>query len=182
MKKQIYVTLCIIGVLSLLAYVGVRSYNSISFDRNCSGLLKRAGDANTVEMAKEQLKMAVNYCEINGLTSGYTSVWYNTPDEDVTFWYNNLKSSLGELNAVVPNATQMEKSNVLMKLRETLLDTDDKGKTVVTCPKGISRYPYNMLYGVWGIISLMMVVISWILIKSTSSYISSPLRRFRSRK
>ncbi|MCX6823970.1 MAG: hypothetical protein NT085_02490 [candidate division SR1 bacterium] len=182
MKRQVFVTFCIIGVLSLFAYLGVRTWNSVSFDRNCSGLLKRAGDANTVEMAKEQLKMAVNYCETHELTSGYTSVMYNTPDEEIGFWYNNLKSSLGELNAVVPNATQMEKSNVLMKLRETLLDTDDKGKTVVTCPKGISRYPYNLLYGIWGIFSLMMIGIPWILIRFTSSrYSASPLGRFRKR-
>lgn len=159
MKKQIYVALSIVGCVLGLLWVGTMIYNSIQFDRHCEGYLKRAADANTVEMAKEQLSLAVNYCEANGLTSGYTSVIYTTPDEDVAFWYKNLKSSLAELNAVSPNATQLEKTNVLMKLRETLLDTDNKGETIVTYPSGIPQFPYNRGYVGWCAFSCIMILL-----------------------
>ena len=128
MKK----TICIIACISLILWAGARIYNGITFDQNCEGHLKLAADANTVELAQQQLSIAVKYCEDNGLTKGYTSIFYRTPDEDIEFWYNNLKSSLNELNAVSADATQLEKSNILMKLRETLLD--DNGETSVTFP------------------------------------------------
>lgn len=156
MKKQFYFTMCIFGCISFLTWVGFRSYNKIQFDRHCSGYLKRAADANTIELAKKQLTVVVKYCEAHELTSGFTSIIYTTPDEDVEFWYNNLKSSLTELDSVSANATQLEKSNVLMKLRETLLDNDDKGKTKITYPAGVYIYPYNIGYLLWAIISLLI--------------------------
>lgn len=157
MKK----TICIIACISLILWAGARIYNGITFDQNCEGHLKLAADANTVELAQQQLSIAVKYCEDNGLTKGYTSIFYRTPDEDIEFWYNNLKSSLNELNAVSADATQLEKSNILMKLRETLLD--DNGETSVTSPDGISIYPNNTAYMIWAIVSLIIAIISGIM-------------------
>jgi hypothetical protein len=118
----------------------------IQFDRNCEGYLKRAAYANTIEFASKELDRALKYLENNGLTTGYTSVLYTTPDEDMGFFYTNLKQSLEELKALPPNASGLEKSNMLIKLRETILD---EGKSAsVTCPFGISRYPYNTIMGI----------------------------------
>lgn len=150
--------LCVLVLSALLfcLWAGVRIVASIQFDRGCEGYLKRAADANTVELATKQLKTAIDYMEREGLTSGYTSVLYRTPDEDVGFWYTNVKSALGELEKMNPNATQLEKSNLLMKLRETLLD---EGKTSgITLPEGISVYPNNAAMGILGIFSLILMV------------------------
>ena len=65
----------------------------ISFDRNCTGYLKRAADANTIPMASKELGMAIKYLDDHNLTKGYTSIFYTTPDEDIEFFYNNLKAS-----------------------------------------------------------------------------------------
>ncbi len=153
--KGLTAVFSVIFSLAFVAWMGARVVNSIVFDRNCEGYLKRAADANTIELAKQNLGVAVKYLENNQLTSGYTSVVYRTPDEDVGFWYENLRASLKELNEVRPDATQLEKSNVLMKLRETLLDEGENG-TCVTVPNGMSVFPNNVAYANWGIVSLLL--------------------------
>lgn len=120
-----------------------------NFDRYCEGYLKRAADANTIEMARNELAIALRYMEAHGLTSGSTAIVFPTPDEDVGFWYRNVKTSHEELVSLPATTTPLERTNVLMKLRETLLDTNSSGN-VVTLPPGISLYPQNASYAFWG--------------------------------
>jgi hypothetical protein len=91
------------------------------------------------------LTRAIVYLESNNLTSGYTSVLWKTPDEDIDFWYRNLKASQRELENL-KSESALEKTNVLIKLRETLLDTGEKTK--VTVPNGLSVYPNNKLWAI----------------------------------
>jgi len=149
--------LAVVFTLLFLAWGTVRTIAGINFDRGCEGYLKRAADANTVQLADRNLAVAVKYLEDNQMTSGYTSVLWRTPDEDVGFWYANLNSSLEELHSVKPEATQLEKTNVLMKLRETLLDQGQS--TTVTAPDGISIYPNNSFYWWWGVLSSFFAVV-----------------------
>lgn len=74
--------------LTLLMLVGAGAviYKRIDFRQNCSGRLERAANANTVELAVKELDAAIQYAEAKGYTSGYTSVLYNTPDEDVEYY------------------------------------------------------------------------------------------------
>lgn len=130
-------------------------YIGIQFDRHLTGHIKRAADANTVELATEEMKTVIDYLEKHELTKGYTSVLWTVPSEDVGFWYTNLKQSLQELYMVKPDATQLEKSNVLMKLRETLLDVGEKSVSV-TEPEGINIYPNNSIFFWWGWISAFL--------------------------
>jgi len=153
MNKVAGVLLC----LPLLIFLGVRQIMDIQFNRNCEGYLKRAADANTVELAKSQLQIAVSYIERSSLTEGYTSVIYRTPDEDIGFWYNNLRGSLDSLISMKADATDLEKSNMLIKLRETLLDHGEKG-VHVTCPEGISIYPYNVFCMITAIFCSLLLI------------------------
>ncbi len=149
--------MCVIFVLLFCVWAGIRIVAGIQFDRGCGGYLKRAADANTVELAKKQLKVALDYMEREVSTTGYTSVLYRTPDEDVEFWYTNIKSSSAELEQINPNASQLERSNLLMKLRETLLD---EGKsTSITVPAGISIYPNNVAMAFFGWLSAILMVV-----------------------
>ena len=152
--------LAILFSLLVIAWVVTITVNSIVFDRNCEGYLKRAGDANTVQLAAENLAIAVKYAETEGLTSGYTSGVYRTPDEDVGFWYKNLKASLDELRLIKPDTSRLEQTNALMKLRETLLDEGQS--TSVTLPHGISRFPNNRFYAFWIIMSLLLSLVFWL--------------------
>jgi hypothetical protein len=137
-----------VGLVGLLLCVPLafvllfRISADISFTQGCGGHLKRAADANSVALAESELQMAVDYLDRHNMTSGYTSVVYRTPDEDVGFWHDNLASSLATLKTLPKNATQLEQSNVLMKLRETILDHGKDGDSLTT-PDGISIYPNN---------------------------------------
>jgi len=167
MKNQkgsaVLVLLGFILCLSFVGWSGLRVYKSIIFNIEVGGHLKRAADANTIELAKEEMEIVVSYLEKSGMKSGYTSVLYNTPNEDVGFWYKNLKSALEELKKITPEFTQLEKSNVLIKLRETLLDSGEKGLHV-TMPPGISISPNNSGYAFFGWISALLGVVGIIVI------------------
>ena len=130
-------------VIGPIIVFGAFIYQKTMFKKNVSGYLKRAADANTIELAHEELDRALTYLEANDLTEGYTSVLYETPDEDIGFWYRNLKASKEELEKL-DNPSALEKTNVLMKLRETLTDTGER--TRVTSPDGIHLYPYNAVW------------------------------------
>jgi hypothetical protein len=135
--------ICIIFCLTVWTIVAVKY---VSLQRNCVGYLKRAADANTISTAAEQLDKAIAYMEANNLTHGYTSVLYTTPDEDIAFWYNNIVASRAELAKTDSTTSMLEQSNMLIKLRETLLDAGEH-KDHITCPDGLSRYPNNLGWG-----------------------------------
>lgn len=156
-KRPVLFVLFILSTVLFLLWGGIRTVEYIKFQRGCEGFLKRAADANTVELAVQETDKALKYIEAEGLTEGYTSVIYRTPDEDLGFWYTNIKSANNELKNLSPDATQLEKTNVLMKLRETLLDSGGQGKQEVTVPEGTSIYPYNKLFFFWGLVSFCWI-------------------------
>lgn len=149
-------------VIGPMIVFGAFIYQKTMFKKHVSGYLKRAADANTIELAHEELTRALTYLEENDLTKGYTSVLYETPDEDIGFWYRNLKASKEELEKL-ENPSALERTNVLMKLRETLTDSGEK--TRVTTPDGIHLYPNNAIWAglgwgslvafFWGLILLV---------------------------
>jgi hypothetical protein len=131
--------------LFALIIIGTLVVMKIQFNQNCTGFLKRAADANTVETAKAQLDKSIDYLDLHNMTTGYTSVLWQTPDEDIEFWFNNLKSASAELAKVDSTTTSLEKTNILMKLRETLLDAGEKGEKL-TVPDGLYKYPDNKFW------------------------------------
>ena len=128
---------------------------SIRFDQECAGYLKQAADANTAELAINRLGKAIEYVEAHGLTDGYTSVLWRTEDENIGYWYENLKACQQELTECL-DGTQLEKTNVLMKVRESLCDNGEKG-TKLTIPAGISKYPNNTLFALLNLISVIVL-------------------------
>lgn len=158
--KVMALVLAILATLSFLGWASVTIYQSVVFDIDCGGRIKRAADANTIELASKEMGVVVSYIEKRGLTEGYTSILYNTPNEDVGFWYLNLKASLNELQGVGTDVSRLEKTNILMKLRETLLDTGESVK--VTLPLGISRFPHNHAFAIWGLMSFVLIAGFWV--------------------
>ncbi|MFT5281176.1 MAG: hypothetical protein ACI9AR_000634 [Flavobacteriaceae bacterium] len=155
MKKY----LLIISLILLIGWFVVRVVFYIQFDQNCEGYIKRAADSNSIELALRELDKALDYIEANNLTTGYTSIVYNTPDEEVSFWYENLKSTLANLKgANLEIISDLEESNLLMKIGETLLDHTNNG-TQVTVPTGISIYPHNFKFLIWIIASIIASVV-----------------------
>ena len=145
-------------VLGLITPVSC-TVKTIQFKQDCAGYLKQAADANTVAIALDRVTKALDYIERNRLTKGYTSVLWTTEDENIGFWYENVKACKSELEACL-NSSQLEQTNVLMKVRESLMD----GKEL-TIPNGISRYPNNAVWMIFGWLSSLLIVggIIWIL-------------------
>ena len=156
-------TIILLTILAL-AGTGAVIYKRIDFKQNCSGRLERAANANTVELAVKELDAAIQYAEAKGYTTGYTSVIYRTPDEDVEYWYNNLYASRQELVNLPDSASTLEKTNTLMKLRETLTDTGENG-TKVIYPIGLQFYPHNFLWGILRWFIWIALTAIWAVIK-----------------
>ncbi len=143
-RKKMMVFAIITTIVSC-AWSTVRTVKEVQFEINCTQYLKRAADANTVERAKEELEKAISYAEKNNLTEGVVSIFFHQPKNDIGYWYQNMTETYDELENLPEDATSLEKTNVLMKLRETLTDETDSGVSV-TIPNGISIYPRNVAY------------------------------------
>lgn len=148
MKYYYSVLAIVIGLITPVSC----SVKSIQFKQDCSGYLKQAADANTAAIALVRINKALEYLEHNHLTDGYTSVLWNTEDENVGFWYENINACKAELEACL-NSSQLEQTNVLMKVRESLMDGER-----LTIPRGISRYPNNAMWTLFGLLSTVLLI------------------------
>lgn len=147
MKTYLSIALIAISVVIF----GFRISKNVELSQNVTGYLKRAANANTITLANEELSKSIAYLEANNLTTGYTSILWETPDEDLDFWYRNLKASQSELENLEPESA-LEKTNVLLKLHESLIGS---GGNRVTVPEGLAVYPNNLL---WAILLIIAIV------------------------
>ena len=157
MKKIV----AIIFTLLFVGFVVLTIVRYFQFDIGCSQHLKRAADASSVETAKIEIEQAISYAEKHNLTEGIVSLFLKQPKNDVSFWYNNMVSAYEELEDLPEDSTPLERTNVLMKIRESL--TDQKGNDVtVTVPDNLYLYPYNKIH-FWGGIALFVLMVgSWL--------------------
>ena len=159
--KKVTILAVIVSALWLAAMVWFICLR-VEFNQNCTGYLKQAADANTIELAIDRLDKAIDYVELQDWTDGYTSVLWKTEDENIGFWYKNLKASRVELEKALCSS-QMEQTNVLMKLRETLTDNNENG-TYITYPDGLWKYPHNMEFAVFACIIHILFIVMLILL------------------
>ena len=155
--KPFFVVLCIICIIVPIIVYGVAIVKTIQMDANCISYLKMASDANSVDLANKHLTSAITYLENNCLTSGNTKILIYKPTDDIGLWYENLKCAQEQLQEVCEkeNLTELEESNILMKLRETLCNETG----VITHPSMISFYPSHISW-FW---SMILVWLLWIL-------------------
>lgn len=137
--KQFFIFLCIICMIIPALVYGIAIVKTIQMDTNCIGYFEMAADANSVALAEKHLTKGIEYLESHHLTSGSTGIIFHKPTNDIGLWYENLKSAQTQLQElkIKENLTELEESNALMKLRETLLDSEG----TVTHPDMISFYP-----------------------------------------
>lgn len=157
--KKITILAVVVSALWLAAMVWFICLR-VEFNQNCTGYLKQAADANTIELAIDRLDKAIEYVELQDWTDGYTSVLWKTEDENIGFWYKNLKASRVELEKAL-NSSQMEQTNVLMKLRETLTNNNENG-TYITYPDGLWKYPNNMEFAIFACFIHLLFIGIWI--------------------
>jgi hypothetical protein len=145
MKKALYIILAIICFASPFFSWVPSIVNGIAFSANCGDYLELSADATNIKIAEKHLTKAIEYLEENNLTSGYTKIFVYYPKNDIGLWYENLKETQTELRAMLEKEeiTELEESNMLMKLRETTLDNEG----YVTHPDGISLHPnYTVMF------------------------------------
>ena len=137
--KQFLIFLCVICILIPIAVYGGGIVKAVIMDVNCIDYFELAADANSVHLAEKYLTQGIEYLEENNLTSGFTKIIVYKPTNDIGFWYENLKSAQTQLQELSQkeDLTELEESNALMKLRETLLGPEGG----VTHPQMISFYP-----------------------------------------
>lgn len=157
--KNIKTTKIIMIVLIIAGLIvsSITTVKSEKFDQNCYGYLKQTANANTPELALERLNLAIGYIEAHNLTSGYTSILWETEDENIEFWYRNILACREELQNCM-NSSQLEKTNVLMKVRESLTDSNGE-HTIIIIPKGLYKYPHNGLWAIGELASFLSIII-----------------------
>lgn len=157
MKKFVLIMLAIIMFIVPCIPWTVSIINGIQFDANCGDYLKLAADANSIDMAEKHLSSAISYLEKNNLTSGHTKVFVYYPKNDIGLWYENLKTAQTQLQEMRGGEyTELEQSNMLMKLRETILDENGS----LTHPTGISLHPnYALMF--W--LNLLLWIPCWVM-------------------
>ena len=128
-----------LSIMVFFLSLGYGVYKDIQFDIQCKGYLELAANANSIELAKSNLDKAIQYIEKNQLTSGNSAIFIKSPSNNITFWYANLKACQKEIwEMSVKGGTTLEQTNLLMKLRESLLNNE-----VVIVPEFLSMYPYQ---------------------------------------
>ena len=129
----------------------------------CTDYLERAANANTPELAIQQLDTALAFIEKQGWTSGSTYVAFKYPQCDMGYWYANLVAARDELKGLSPKSSPLEKSNLLMKLRESITDgSGPNGKQELILPPNINFYPDQVVWVVWWWLGGALAVLFWI--------------------
>lgn len=159
--KQFLIFICIICILIPIAVYGGGIVKAVTMNVNCIDYFELAADANSVNLAEKYLTRGIEYLEENNLTSGFTKIIVYKPTNDIGFWYENLKSAQTQLQELSQkeDLTELEESNALMKLRETLLGPEGG----VTHPLMISFYPNESLW----FLSMTLIWILWIIALAT---------------
>lgn len=154
--KKIFIFLCIICILIPCFVYGGAIIKTIQMNANCISYFTLAADANSVELAEKHLTTGIEYLETNNITSGSTKILINNPKNNIGIWYENLKSAQVQLQEMNKreDLTELEESNALMKLRETLLNSEGN----VTHPSMISFYPSHISW-FW---SMALIWLIWV--------------------
>lgn len=153
-KKENNMKYAIVMFIIGLALISNPVYRYFKFDIGCKSYLKSAADAPTIELAKMELDTALNYIRANHLTNGYACLLIKNRQADLGCWYNRINSARLDLNMIDGDANALERSNVLMKLRETLLDEGE-----VTVPSEVETYPYQWIITISGLLGLALCFI-----------------------
>lgn len=162
MKKTLINICCILGIFSVFSILGVASsYDRATenFNKNCVEHLERAADTSSVETAKKELEEAIFFVEARNLTQGTTSIFFNKPENDIGYWYQNLKACYKDLERLPENLSSSEKKNALAKLRKGLLNCSTTNCINVKVPEHISLYPNGIFYYLWLLFSIIGVLL-----------------------
>jgi len=149
--------------LSTLSWGGYRLVAKFQAQSAYLGYLKNASQTDSIPLIKIELKKAMVEIERRGLTSGYTSIIWTTPNDNIGLWYKNLMLLLNQLYYFPDNSSAKEKSKMLMKIKEILIDESKDEKDNLYFPEKVYLFPHNKIVALWGAVSIMMTIIFFFL-------------------
>ena len=112
-----FLALAIIFTIFSLMYIIVRIDKGIQFNTSCNSYITAAVEAESPQLAKENLAKALTYLESNKLTSGNSSILRGHRD-DISRWYQTISNSYTKLNTTP--LEKLEKSNYLIQMRKDI--------------------------------------------------------------
>lgn len=130
---------------------------SISYEKDVESHLEAAANAQTVEIATSELDIAIRNIEARGLTTGQTGILYNNQQNDIGFWYRNVKAARTTISELPTGADALTKSNTLMRMREGLQRHNGDGDSVIQ-PDNISLYPNQWMAAFGGLSALLAAI------------------------
>lgn len=153
----------LVSLIMLIVLVITVCLKEVNFNWGCGDYLSRACNASTPELAAANLDQALAYMQAHDMTSGNTGVIWKQPANDVGYWYRNVLAVRDEVGTLSPSASPLERSNVLMKLRESLSDGGPRGQTLAA-PSLIAWWPHNTAIVLWGWVAILLLAGSFITI------------------
>ncbi len=157
-KGTLALSLVIIFGISLLSWMGVRTYKWLTFYNEVGRYVEDVYATPTLEEFSQNLQMAITSIEENGLTQGTVSIFpriRQNEKRNMGTWYQNLKKS----QAILEQAKQMslaDQSAILDDQRTCIMQAEK----VFRYTQGISIYPYNTIFFWWATISFIGLAIS----------------------
>lgn len=108
-----------VSLLAFSAWCGVRIHAANEFNAEIKDPLEIAATTNSLDVAREELGIAITEIEARGLTEGRT--WPSSVNNDVELWYTALKDLQGNLEGLGENPSQHEVNVALLLVRTTIL-------------------------------------------------------------
>lgn len=149
-----------IGLIGFILWAGYRIAYGIEFDQGIENYISQAASSPNPAVAIERLDIAIKEIQTRHLTSGNTGVFFTYPNNDVGFWYQRLVDSRKILSDLPKSDSQLEISNTMMRVHESLTGSNKEG-TYIRSPDGISIHPYNTGFFWWCTLSLIFMVIGF---------------------
>lgn len=157
-KRKFFLSLVLLAFAAITPIV--YEVERAIFNQKCGSYLEQAANASDPELAIRSLNVAIAYAEEHGIVDGYTSILWKTEDENVGFWFDNLKAHQKNLSNAI-KGSEAEKNTAMINLKASLLRyTEDGTKLVV--PEGIHVFPHNRLFAVLNFLSFLIACyVAW---------------------
>jgi hypothetical protein len=127
------------------------------FDDNCVYHLGEAmKSTSSADYSKSEMERAVKYIEDRNLTSGFTSIVGNQPDENLSLWYYDIRGKQAYIDHLHDLPSDVRKDQIADHAE--YVNAFNMHRKDVDIPNGISIYPYNTLFFVWSMISIVMLL------------------------
>ncbi len=136
-------------VISLLVWSAIRTWKAVEHNARCTTYIVRATRAMTPEEALPDLDRAIGYMRDHGQDHGSTSIFAESPDDDLGVWYTHLVRARVALAAMPATANTADRLLTMESFRHAIAE-----------PDGISINGMNRLFFWWPMSSLICLILT----------------------